>query len=427
MEEFIKQNVHKLMLFKKIFTNKIATDFITKLCNRGDLIKMESELEKCILTGNSINDIEDRTSYIKNFIKNYKKILEENSGNNFSLQKQPEKDNKSKLNDLLNNTNLNQTKKNENFKLEKIQLEKNEKEKEKEQIKESTTNNNTVKFEQKFTMKKKFRPEKLEKELPTIHQIDYNNYKKKYNFEEHHYKNKLEPTNVVCFCMGTKHPIVANCLNCGRIQCLQEGEIDCIDCGLKLTQKNEFIKSLSLDSNLKKSYEHKEKLLKFQKEFYSKMNIIDDYTDWYDISNNTWISKDMRDLAKEKDEELDRVRDDPDYRININLETNEITKVYESIDDAKVRQDISDFFVDSIRGNNSNNPSSSKNNNGNKGSKAKSIYKDKVYTGIIDDNNNESNIKPNEGSVESCVGFTNRAAEAYKKFLKDNGLGYCKK
>lgn len=238
--------------------------------------------------------------------------------------------------------------------------------------------------------------------------------------------------------MGTKHPIVSNCENCGRIQCLQEGEIECIECNTKFTTKVDYIKSLALDANLKKSYEHKEKLLKFQKEFYSKMNIIDDYTDWYEISNNTWISKDMRDMAKEKDDELDRVKDDPDYRININIETNEITKVYETIDDAKVRQDISDFFVNSVRSGGDADGNNAEKEKDKKGAfKGKSIFKDKVYMGAGDDgfggnsnggngNVNVNGATPKEGEKE-CVGFTNRAADAYKKFLKANNLGYAKK
>ena len=46
-----------------------------------------------------------------------------------------------------------------------------------------------------------------------------------------------------------------------------------------------------------------DKLLKFQEEFYSKLQIIDDFSDWYEVSNNTWLDEKSREEAKKKDEE----------------------------------------------------------------------------------------------------------------------------
>lgn len=394
MDDFIRLNVDKLIEFKKIFTRNTAIEFLTKLCKRGDIQKMESELNKCILTSVALADIDERKKFIINFINNYKKINNEEplSKNFISLKPQ---DNKIGLGDILsNNGKIDLAKPSkidiDDNQLSKIQIEDNSKKKSKKE---------------EFRFGKKFRIDKLEKELPGIANIEVANYSKKYEFQEHHLKHKIEPNIKVCFCMGTKHPIVANCSDCGRIHCLQEGEDSCIECKSHLFTKNEFLKKCINDENLKKCHDHKEKLLKFQKEFYSKMNIIDDYTDWYEISNNTWISKEMRDIAKEKDEELEKIKDDMDYRITINLKTNEINRVYDEIDEAKVKQDISDFFVNSIR--------EQKNESLNGPSKNKKTAQ-KVY----------SEIKDND---TSCAGFTEKAALEYMKFLKEKGLGYAKK
>ena len=56
------------------------------------------------------------------------------------------------------------------------------------------------------------------------------------------------------------------------------------------------------DLNAKNAYNHKEKLLKFQEDFYSKLQIIDEFNDWYELSKNTWLTDNEREKAK-RDEE----------------------------------------------------------------------------------------------------------------------------
>lgn len=396
MEDFIRNNSDKLMEFKKIFTKNTATEFLTKLCKRGDVLKMESELTKCVLTSSSLPDIDERKKFIVNFINTYKKINNEEPLSKHFISIKPQ-DNKIGLGEILNTKS-----KPEPIQASKIEVDDNQNNK--IQIEDNPKKKSK---KEEFRFGKKFRIDKLEKELPGIANIEVANYSKKYEFLEHHLKHKIEPTIKVCFCMGTKHPIVANCVECGRIHCLQEGEHYCIECKSQLFSKNEFLKKCINDESLKKCHDHKEKLLKFQKEFYSKMNIIDDYTDWYEISNNTWISKEMREIAKEKDEELEKIKDDMDYRITINLKTNEIDRVYEEIDEAKVKQEISDFFVNSIR--EKKNEAQVTGTKGNKGKVVAKIYNE---------------VKEIE---TSCAGFTQRAANEYMKFLKERGLGYAKK
>ena len=103
--------------------------------------------------------------------------------------------------------------------------------------------------------------------------------------------------------MSTRHPLVGICLECGRIHCLQEGDKNCINCGAKLISKKEYNSQLAFDLEAKNANNHKDKLLQYQKDFYSKLQIVDDFTDWYEVSNNTWLDEKSREQAKKKDEE----------------------------------------------------------------------------------------------------------------------------
>lgn len=44
---------------------------------------------------------------------------------------------------------------------------------------------------------------------------------------------KVKPAEkrIICYCQATKHGLVNNCINCGKIVCEQEGEGPCLFCG----------------------------------------------------------------------------------------------------------------------------------------------------------------------------------------------------
>ena len=39
-----------------------------------------------------------------------------------------------------------------------------------------------------------------------------------------------------CDCMGQKHDLINNCLNCGKVVCAMEGEGNCLYCGRLVTK-----------------------------------------------------------------------------------------------------------------------------------------------------------------------------------------------
>lgn len=313
MEEFIKSSADKLQIFKKnVFTYKHSYEFLKKLCERGDMAKMESELNKCLLN-TSAKDQDERIIFIKNFTENFTVLTNENVKINInpSIPLDIESD-KKKIN--------------------------------KSEILFGKASNTADEFSIK-----KFKIKNKEQDFPTLENLELINRKKNFEVLDHHFYNKLEKGVKICFCMSSKHPLVGNCTNCGRIQCLQEGDKECIVCGSELLKKDDHLKLCLEDKDMKKAYNHKEKLLKFQSDFYSKLQIIDDFSDWYEISNNTWISKDNREMAKKRDDEIDRIRENPEFEYNVNFKTLEISKVYENIDDNKVKEEVANFFVDNLK------------------------------------------------------------------------------
>ena len=249
MEDFIRKHSEIILKYKKnIFTQKTARLFIEKQIMKSEE-ESEKELIKCLLPKNLSlppQMITERENYISQFLKELKEI---------KIKKEGEQEKKD-----------NQKKKNKNMEwMPKIKIN--------------------------------------DEDYPSLANSELVKRKKNFVVLDRHYQNKLEPGIKECFCMSTRHPLVGNCIECGRILCLQEGDKNCINCGAKLINKKDYESQLAFDNAAKKAYNHKDKLLHFQKEFYSKLQIVDDFTDWYEVSNNTWLDEKSRQEAKKKDEE----------------------------------------------------------------------------------------------------------------------------
>ena len=251
MEEFVRKHTESILKYKKgIFNQKQASNFVEKLIMRKE-DEIEIELIKCLFPKNTNlqpNVREEREKYASSFLSEFKDL-------------------KAKLKES--------------------------------EDKKSKTSQKQNKIEPEWMPKMKINDENF----PTLANMELMKRKKKFVVLDRHYKNKLEPGIKVCFCMSTRHPLVGNCTSCGRIHCLQEGDQVCIECGAPLVKKEEYLKQLQFDNEAQRANIHKDKLLKFQEEFYSKLQIIDDYSDWYEISNNTWLDEKSRQEARKKVEE----------------------------------------------------------------------------------------------------------------------------
>ena len=249
MEDFIRRYSEKILKYKKdVFKQKTARDFVEKQILKSEE-ESKKELKKCLFPKEKFlpeNAIKEREEFIEKFLKELKDLKE---------KKKNDEEKKSKSNNIINDW------------MPKIRIN--------------------------------------DEEFPTLSNSELVKRKKNFVILDRHYQNRLEPGIKECFCMSTRHPLVGNCLECGRIHCLQEGDKKCISCGAPLILKPEYLKQMELmkDNNLKNANLHKDKLLQYQKDFYSKLQIIDDFTDWYEVSNNTWLDEKSREEAKKKDEE----------------------------------------------------------------------------------------------------------------------------
>eukprot|EP00560_Eucampia_antarctica_P009388 CAMPEP_0197827804 /NCGR_PEP_ID=MMETSP1437-20131217/4511_1 /TAXON_ID=49252 ORGANISM="Eucampia antarctica, Strain CCMP1452" /NCGR_SAMPLE_ID=MMETSP1437 /ASSEMBLY_ACC=CAM_ASM_001096 /LENGTH=255 /DNA_ID=CAMNT_0043428795 /DNA_START=207 /DNA_END=974 /DNA_ORIENTATION=- len=104
-----------------------------------------------------------------------------------------------------------------------------------------------------------------------------------------------------CGCFGTKHKSIANCLNCARILCAREGYGYCPFCE-NIIEKVE-VKTGSGDQEKDLATMHKERLLKFDREFTQRTVIYDDESDYYSNATSMWMDETEREAELQKDEQ----------------------------------------------------------------------------------------------------------------------------
>lgn len=128
--------------------------------------------------------------------------------------------------------------------------------------------------------------------------------------------NILLPGKFQCQCHATKHKLINNCVNCGRIVCEQEGEGPCQTCGVKVFGRSaikgkglqvtssvdqefpEFQEAFDLEKA--KAVAHKDKLLKYDKSDFMQKNVFDEQLDWYQMQDDVWQNDDARKIAINK-------------------------------------------------------------------------------------------------------------------------------
>lgn len=122
-----------------------------------------------------------------------------------------------------------------------------------------------------------------------------------------------------CNCQASRHGLVNNCLECGRVVCKQEGSGPCVICGKLVCSNDEKLllncnnnKSKQLYNQLieqtitaaadNKALEHRNKLLEFDRTSAKRTNVIDDQMDYYSV-NSGWLSSKQREQLQKKEEE----------------------------------------------------------------------------------------------------------------------------
>lgn len=116
--------------------------------------------------------------------------------------------------------------------------------------------------------------------------------------------SKVAQNRKICYCQCTKHKLVNNCVNCGKIVCEAEGEGPCLFCGAWVDRESLYDvaavggdDSIGLQLQYESALQHRDKLIEFDVNAARRLGVLDERSDWYELSNNTWLNKDQRQYA----------------------------------------------------------------------------------------------------------------------------------
>jgi hypothetical protein len=125
---------------------------------------------------------------------------------------------------------------------------------------------------------------------------------------------------VVCGCFGNMHRALTNCLYCGRISCEREGYDFCPFCGVLVEEVKSVRPGGSVSSADAAAWKHKERLLRYDREFAQRTVILDDQVDYYRNQTSTWLTDEEKaDAAAKEEERQDQVHKRKQMELNLAL------------------------------------------------------------------------------------------------------------
>lgn len=152
-------------------------------------------------------------------------------------------------------------------------------------------------------------------------------------------KKKKEPSGqthsqayrIPCNCQAREHPLVNNCIRCGKIVCAQEGPGACLFCGSPVLSKNatpeeiqrvqDSVRDNKMNAReregLQKAEEHKNKLLEYERNSTKRTLVYDDQVDYFDL--NKWTTPQEKEEIQRRLEQLKRQQEDARKKITIDI------------------------------------------------------------------------------------------------------------
>ncbi|VDM49165.1 unnamed protein product [Toxocara canis] len=178
---------------------------------------------------------------------------------------------------------------------------------------------------------------------------------------------RLRSGRHVCECQARIHGLIRNCMGCGRIVCEQEGSGPCFSCGELVCTREEreilnrkskksaelFMKLMggqseskdggsgglslsSLGTALTKAEQFRDKLLQADADTERRTRVHDLESDYYNMENNAYLTKEEREAIIARKEELKRIRDQQKRAVVVDFDFDKrtVTEVKERRDDA---------------------------------------------------------------------------------------------
>ncbi|XP_046398921.1 activating signal cointegrator 1 [Ischnura elegans] len=126
-----------------------------------------------------------------------------------------------------------------------------------------------------------------------------------------------------CLCQASKHGLINNCIQCGRIICEQEGPGPCLFCGNLVYPPGEGMEMPGIASETQIQYmkqmatkspeweeamARRDRLLEYDRTCEKRTKVIDDEMDYFS-SSSPWLSKEEREELRKRELELKEKRD----------------------------------------------------------------------------------------------------------------------
>jgi len=150
-------------------------------------------------------------------------------------------------------------------------------------------------------------------------------------------ENVVLPGQHKCECQAAKHPLIRNCLECGRVICAQEGPGPCLFCNsnsLEATKGKAPPAGTAKKGGKKKSGKaiadpnaaftnalaHKEKLLEYDRTSGHRTRVIDDESDYFKSDANKWLNPKQKEVLRAREQELRDKRHGSRREIKVTLD-----------------------------------------------------------------------------------------------------------
>ncbi|MES1903492.1 MAG: Activating signal cointegrator 1, partial [Paramarteilia canceri] len=146
-----------------------------------------------------------------------------------------------------------------------------------------------------------------------------------------------------CGCEASLHSLINNCLNCGRIVCLQEGEGPCFTCSQPVDSKlRSFIQKNDNNNNkLTKAIEFKDSLISRGATKSKIRSLIDDDLDYFSLDQNVWMNQEEKEKMTQAEAEIKKDQKFNETNPEVDIVTGELSfKEFNAYQEAKDRVEM---------------------------------------------------------------------------------------
>ncbi|KAF0991260.1 hypothetical protein HZS_6211, partial [Henneguya salminicola] len=211
------------------------------------------------------------------------------------------------------------------------------------------------------TLVKPIKIKKKKKKEISVVNIGYN-FEHTHTFEKQYQdlttKEDVKPFDrKPCDCLGQKHDLINNCLNCGRIVCIVEGSGPCLTCAKNVPKMTQIQpKNVNTNTNFE-AFKARNRLLNQQRNKKENTKVFDDQCDYFSHDNKWLDMKRRQELKQLNEQDLVNFHVDLDFeneKMNVVEIDEKETKLYEleraiKEDESNIRLNIYDEFERTVK------------------------------------------------------------------------------